>query len=284
MEQSLRLWVCAKADPESKGPVENTVGFVKKNYFSARTISSIDQVFRTLPGWVERKNSRIHQTTFWVPKEMFDEVEKGHLASLVPSVYEAAPLNLKPQYIGAMPYLGYRSSKYSLPKDLCFTTVYFKAAPGKLHIYDSTRRHVCTHDISDIKGSRIEKPEHAKEPSDKWRIIAERMRVKYNCFDFQHFINGFKKENGERHVAKQLTAVESFLDKEQPSRELVSEVFATCCRDWRYRFTQFKQVYELTKAKRKATGSAIAPAAPIDDVQRRSLESYQAEFERRCSA
>ena len=31
-EQDLKLWVCNKADPESKGPIENSVGFVKKNF------------------------------------------------------------------------------------------------------------------------------------------------------------------------------------------------------------------------------------------------------------
>ena len=43
-EQDLKLWVCNKADPESKGPIENSVGFVKKNFFSARTITCIDDV------------------------------------------------------------------------------------------------------------------------------------------------------------------------------------------------------------------------------------------------
>jgi hypothetical protein len=43
-EQKLKLWVCNKADPESKGPIENSVGFVKKNFFSARKITCIDDV------------------------------------------------------------------------------------------------------------------------------------------------------------------------------------------------------------------------------------------------
>ncbi|MBQ8073248.1 MAG: transposase family protein [Clostridia bacterium] len=43
-EQNLRLFVCRKADPESKGPIENSVGFVKKNFFSARKITCIDDV------------------------------------------------------------------------------------------------------------------------------------------------------------------------------------------------------------------------------------------------
>ncbi len=54
-EQDLKLWVCHKSDPESKGPIENVVGFVKKNYFSARTLDRIDDVWCTLPGWLERR-------------------------------------------------------------------------------------------------------------------------------------------------------------------------------------------------------------------------------------
>lgn len=51
-EQDLTLWVCNKADPESKDPIENSVGFVKKNFFGARSIACIDDVWRSLPaGW-----------------------------------------------------------------------------------------------------------------------------------------------------------------------------------------------------------------------------------------
>lgn len=67
-EQDIRLWVCNKTDPESKGPIENSVGFVKKNFFSARKVTCIDDVWRSLPGWLERKNQRIHRSTLRVPK------------------------------------------------------------------------------------------------------------------------------------------------------------------------------------------------------------------------
>ena len=76
-EQDLRLWVCNKADPESKGPIENSVGFVKKNFFSARKVTCIDDVWRSLPGWLERKNQRIHRSTLRVPKTVYDSVEKS---------------------------------------------------------------------------------------------------------------------------------------------------------------------------------------------------------------
>jgi len=84
-EQELKLWVCHKYDPESKGPVENAVGFVKKNFFSARKkgIESINDVWRSLPGWLDRKNKRIHQTTYCVPVTILDDYEKSALRTVI---------------------------------------------------------------------------------------------------------------------------------------------------------------------------------------------------------
>jgi len=275
-EQDLRLWVCNKSDPESKGPIENSVGFVKKNFFSAREFSSIEEVTSALPGWLERKGRRIHQATFCVPIDVFTEIEKPALSSLLPSVHELAPINLIKVNVGSMPYIQYKSSKYSIPYDLCYSEVYYKAIGQKLHIYDKTRIHICTHDLNPAKGTFNRLDEHVKEPSQDWMITAERMREKYNCFDFQHFINGFKKENG-RHLAKQLKAVEDFLDAENPPIKLVSEAMGICCRDFRYRFSQFKSVYGLCAAK-----LATPVSVELSGVEKRKLQSYQEAFEKRC--
>jgi hypothetical protein len=108
-------------------------------------------------------------------------------------------------------------------------------------------------------------------------VTAERLRNKYNCFDFQHLINGFKKEN-PRHLAAQLKAVEDFLDSEKPDRALVAEVMRECCKNYRYRFSQFKAVYELCKA-----GRATPCAIEFSDVQKADLDVYQAAFKQRCA-
>jgi len=275
-EQGLKLWVCNKSDPESKGPIENVVGFVKKNFFSARKITCMDDVWRSLPGWNERKNKRIHQATYRVPLTVFTEIERGELMPLLPSVYETLPTSFVSSGIGSQPYILYKSSKYSVPRSFCFKTVYYKAIGDKLHIYGPDRRHECTHNISPCKGSTQQLPEHAKEENTDWLLVCERLRVKWNCYDFQHFINGFKKEN-PRHLYKQLKAVEDYLDAENPVRGFVADVMAECCVKFRYRFSQFKAVYETAKA---SLGQSIAPE--IDEVQHASLDVYQQAFLERC--
>ena len=125
-EQGLKLWVCNKADPESKGPIENSVGFVKKNFFSARKITCIDDVWRSLPGWLERKNARIHRTTLRIPQAVLRDIEKGSLRPMVPSVYETSPNSFQSYEIAALPYVLYKSCKYSVPDAYAFKTVSYK--------------------------------------------------------------------------------------------------------------------------------------------------------------
>jgi hypothetical protein len=275
-EQELTLWVCNKSDPESKGGIENVVGFVKKNFFSARKLGCIDDVWRSLPGWVERKNKRIHQATYHVPAKVFTEIEHDALRSLVPSVYETLPTSFVEAAVNSQQYIQYKATKYSVPRKFCFKTIYYKAVGDKLHIYGPDRKYECTHNISPCKGGAQKLPEHAKAESTDWMIVMEQLRSKWNCHDFQHFINGFKKEN-PRHIYKQLKAVADFLDAENPPKSLVADVMAECCADFRYRFTQFKTVYEKAKA-----GRIPVHVPQMDEVQQATMDMYQQAFLERC--
>lgn len=277
-EQGIKLWVCNKADPESKGGVENLVGFVKKNYFSARkNIKSVEDVWETLPGWVERKGHRIHKATYCVPIDVFKTIEQRALRPLIPSVYENLPSSYERVTVGSMPYIQYKACKYSIPRIYCFQSVCYKAAGEKIHIYDEKRKYICSHVLSGHKGSFNQLPEHKKEDSEDWKPVAERLRAKWACYDFQHFINGFKKED-PRHLNQQLAAVESFLDAEKPPKELVADVMGRCCAAYRYRFSQFKQVYYLAKS-----GYATPETVALAGVQQQGMDAYQKAFDRRCA-
>jgi hypothetical protein len=271
-EQDLRLWVCNKGDPESKGGVENLVGFVKKNFFSARKILCIDDVWRALPGWVERKNKRIHKATFRIPGKVFAEIEKAALRPMLPSVYDTTVSSFVEVDVGALQSIQYKSSKYSVPRKFCFKTVYYKAVGDKLHIYGPDMIYECTHDISPCKGNVAKLPEHKKEENTDWLPVCERLRSRWDCYDFQHFINGFKKEN-PRHLFKQLSAVEDFLESEKPPRHLVSEVMAECCLKFRYQFSQFKAVYDQMSVHYRTANAAV-----MGCVQHASLDVYQQAF------
>jgi len=76
--------------------------------------------------------------------------------------------------------------------------------------------------------------------------------------------------------------VERYLDERAPSRALVADVMAACCRDLRYRYTQFKAVFDLMESQQGSAGAATV-AVPAADVDTRALDRYQAAFDERCA-
>ena len=107
--------------------------------------------------------------------------------------------------------------------------------------------------------------------------VAERMREKWNCVDFQHFINGFKKEN-PRYLNEQLSQVEKYLLQKNPERSFVAAVMAECCKKFRYRFSQFKVVYEQMEK-----GYLSDNVYTATDVQKQDLAVYNKAFKDRCA-
>ncbi|MDR1538414.1 MAG: hypothetical protein LBU32_10550 [Clostridiales bacterium] len=275
-EQDIKLRVCNKADPESKGGVENLAGFVKKNYFSARNIKCVEDVWETLPGRVERKGRRIRQAAHCIPIEVFEAIEQKALRPIAPSVYENLPSSYTRASVSSTPHALYKSCKHSVPREYCFKTARCKAAADKIHICGDQRKYICTHAISGRKGAFIQLDEHKKLPPEDWKPAAERLRAKWNCPDFQHFIIGFKKEN-PRHLCTQLIQVEGFLDAENPSKELVGDVMGRCCEGLRYKHTQFKQVCFLAKG-----GYAAPETITMANVSQHGMDACQKAFNDRC--
>ena len=67
-EQHFQPVFCHKADPESKGKVENVVKYVKENFLVARVFRDIDSLNREALEWLERTgNGKVHGTTRLVP-------------------------------------------------------------------------------------------------------------------------------------------------------------------------------------------------------------------------
>ena len=86
-EMNLRMYVCRKADPETKGKVENAVGFVKSNHLSVRDFESLEEAQVSLAQWLRRRaNGKISQATRLIPAEVIEQ-ERGHLRPLRNSIY-----------------------------------------------------------------------------------------------------------------------------------------------------------------------------------------------------
>lgn len=77
--QKLTMRVCRKADPESKGKIENVVKYFKSNFLAHRLYMEPDELNAACLAWLKRTgNVTVHGTTKKVPAQVF-EFEREHL-------------------------------------------------------------------------------------------------------------------------------------------------------------------------------------------------------------
>lgn len=94
-ERGISVEFCRKADPQSKGRIENVIGYVKNNFLRARTFYDIHRLNEEALCWLDRKaNGTRHATTKRLPRQEW-MIEKEHLSPYCPSRLiprEEAPL------------------------------------------------------------------------------------------------------------------------------------------------------------------------------------------------
>ena len=76
-KRKFKVYMCRKADPQSKGRIENVVGFVKNNFAIHRKFYNMDRWNEDCLKWLERRgNGKVHNTTRKIPAEVFIEEQK----------------------------------------------------------------------------------------------------------------------------------------------------------------------------------------------------------------
>ncbi|WP_148302699.1 IS21 family transposase [Caldalkalibacillus mannanilyticus] len=114
-ERKLNIHLCRKADPESKGKIENVVGFVKKNFAKNRVFHRLDHWNEQCLSWLKRTgNGKVHNTTKKRPAEVFT-LEKQHLRPVSSSIKMLKPDSSISRTVRKDNTILYESNRYSVP-------------------------------------------------------------------------------------------------------------------------------------------------------------------------
>src|SRR5699024_3714597 len=158
---------CRGSDPESKGKIENVIGFIKNNFAKHRVYTTLDDWNEQGRRWLERRgNGKVHNTTKKKPIDVFQE-EKRYLRPV--KQLSPVPANHKhthsrnhsiPRAVRKDNTILYKSKPYSVPlgTDNEFSKeVQVYINDRTLHIVDpETRESLGTHEISKEKGILIQ--------------------------------------------------------------------------------------------------------------------------------
>lgn len=253
--RKFKIYMCRKADPESKGKVENVVGFVKNNFARHRTFYNIDRWNEDCISWLERRgNGKVHGTTRKVPAQVFLEEKKCLKPILDKIKTKSSSLSLTYQVKkdNTVPIKG---NRYSVPKGTYKgPQTYVKVSyisETELIIRDiDTDKKLAQYQIPADKGNLVKNNNHKRDNNVKISALIDQIAdrfadpVKAKCF-----MENIRKEKS-RYIRDQLNLIQSTMKNN--SLESNNKALEFCVKNHLYRATDFQDAvahYEKDKAK-----------------------------------
>lgn len=159
---------CRKSDPESKGKVENVVGYVKKNFLRGRIYEGEDNLNESAIAWLLRTaNAKVHSGTKKVPILEW-ETEKRYLLPLKAHPLIIAPSPM-PQYkVRKDNTISFRSNFYTLPAGTYKgpeSVVLVKENKEDLWLYTPDEDLLAVHPLCMGRGMTVRNSDHLRDKS-----------------------------------------------------------------------------------------------------------------------
>ena len=102
--------LCYPNRPQTKGKVENSIKFIRSNFFNGREFSSLQDVNTQASSWLDKVNSSVHGTTGRIPDEMVSE-EHLHPMDAIPEFIYVIKTERK---VSRECFVHYNGNRYSV--------------------------------------------------------------------------------------------------------------------------------------------------------------------------
>lgn len=285
-EQELQLHFCRKADPQSKGKVENVVKYVKNNFLYARAYCDLQTLQSQAMAWLQRTgNGMPHTTTKKIPLEEWQN-EQPHLRPWV-------SVKVLPSYIlrtirkdNTFAYLG---NFYSVPqgtfksKD---TMVMIWLKESELHVHDPAGAFLCRHVVAESKGNTVINTDHKRDKSLKVKqlLIQVASMFLHPGLAMQYF-EMIRKEKS-RYLRDQVQVIQKII--EGKNKQLVADVLQQCVEKNYVGAVVFRELLALRETEQNYPSAATGKIILMDtknnkkaDIQpdKSDLNTYQKAFE-----
>ncbi len=147
--------LCRPYRAQTKGKIENTVGYVRRDFFLGRKFNSIQDINAQAVTWLNRINSNVHGTTHEIP---FDRFKLEGLK----------PIDGKPEYlvireetrkISRDCYISYLGNKYSVPYRFAGREATIQIFENQIKVIVANEQ-ICEHEILTGSGRMSRNAEH----------------------------------------------------------------------------------------------------------------------------
>ena len=263
-ERVFRLHFCRKADPESKGKVENVVKYVKQNFLYNRPFTDINILNSEALAWLGRTaNAQVHAGTQKIPYNEWC-VERSFLVPFIaitippPSVLYTVRKDNTISWKGnfyTLPsgtYKG-RGSQVKVSKDNAF-----------IIISDQAGKHLYTHAISSGKGNLVRNTDHKREKSDTINQMIKDISCMFSNPELAIlYMEGIRAEK-PRYVRDQLILLKQTI--ESTDTQTIDNTLQYCLQMKVFSANDFKSVAAglLQKKTLDKSTTFTTPANPLN--------------------
>jgi transposase len=283
-EMGMAMFVCRKADPESKGKIENVIKYVKYNFFQVRRFGDLAEARESLRRWLSRRaNGKICQATKRIPALAFEE-EKPYLKPLKNSIFRKdSYVGREQRVVSEKSYITVGSNEYSVPTEYRQKTVEMYLAGEELFVFDlRTGREIARHRLAVKTGVRVADKAHFRNKSLSVQELEKEVKGMFGFAEWQEFVDR-NHEALRRYFRDQCVLAKRYFC-ESIDEGLFQMAVAYCLENKTYAMTALKDTYEHQKQEHEkeqaiifqAFGKALGmvkTAAPL--VSKRPLGEYE---------
>ena len=203
---SLRF--CRKADPQSKGKVENVIRYIKYNFLRGRKYINSPLLNQQSGQWLSRTaNAKTHAATRKVPQEEWEQ-ERAFLKPL------EGPYHVQQGHqwysVRKDNTIAYKGNFYCLPKGTYTgpqTRVIVKLMDDYLVLSDANQNEIARHKLASGNGKLIGNNNYKRDYSLKIDLLIDHIADDYNDpVIAREYLNQIRRDN-PRYIRDQLTLI-----------------------------------------------------------------------------
>ena len=279
-ERKFKVYLCRKADPESKGKIENAVKYVKNNFAKNRVYSTLEDWNEKALKWLERTgNYKVHNTTKKRPFEVF-LLEKQHLRKVSSplSIIESNHTEIITRNVNKDNTVRYASNRYSVPLGSYTKYPEVNLLPhGQVLkiLAPHTGEILAEHTISLEKGKLIKNVNHGRDRATSLDQLQRNVLILFPYEGAEQYIQDVCHTYG-RYRRDQLLLFQKVATE---SPEWISAAIDKCIQEKLYSANEFRDVVAYFKRTKTVPGIEAAvevkPKQPVTiAVQTRDLQEY----------
>jgi transposase len=252
-EMGLRMWVCRKADPESKGKIENVIKYIKRNFFAVREFRNLTEARESLMRWLERRaNGKISQATKKIPGIEIEE-ERKYLRQLKNSIYRKGHASAREERIVSdKSRITVDSCQYDLPCKYRNRVVEIYKAGDRLFVFEPhSGEEIAEYTISLLPGQIVKNKAVARETGVKVRELKNEVLGYFVLENWKVFLEAnFSAFN--RYVRDQCLEARKYFRNQEVDLETLDEALRFCIDNSMLSISNLNDGYRHFLAERSA--------------------------------